>query len=161
DGTVPNPPISELLGFHLTEVEQGRAVFEGLPEFHHYNPIGTVHGGFAATMLDSALGCAIFSTRHSRWVFPGQGSWLPKLAIAITVAVGIVSISWTIHGAYDAFPGLLLRELSPLVEDKANLAPLRLVSFLALAVTAAHFVGRDSRVLRWRAAQLIIRCGQH
>src|SRR5215475_2218983 len=54
DGTVPNPPISELLGFHLTKVEQGRAVFEGLPEFHHYNPIGTVHGGFAATMLDSA-----------------------------------------------------------------------------------------------------------
>src|SRR5262249_48793234 len=69
------------------------------------------------------------------------------------------SISWTIHGAYDAFPGLLLRELSPLVEDKANLAPLRLVSFLALAVTAAHFVGRDSWVLRWRAAPLIMRCG--
>src|SRR5262249_3362086 len=62
DGTVPNPPISELLGFHLTEVEQGRAVFEGIPEFHHYNRIGTVHGGFAATLLDSALGCAIFST---------------------------------------------------------------------------------------------------
>jgi hypothetical protein len=37
DGTVPNPPISELMGFHLTEVEEGRAVFEGLPEFHHYN----------------------------------------------------------------------------------------------------------------------------
>ena len=62
DGTVPNPPISELLGFHLVEAEEGRAVFEGIPAFHHYNPIGTVHGGFAATMLDSALGCAIFST---------------------------------------------------------------------------------------------------
>ena len=37
-------------------------MFEGLPEFRHYNPIGTVHGGFAATLLDSALGCAIFST---------------------------------------------------------------------------------------------------
>ena len=107
------------------------------------------------------IGATAGFSQHSRWVFPGQGSWLPKLAIAITVAVGIVSISWTIHGAYDAFPGLLLRELSPLVEDKSNLAPLRLVSFLALAVTAAHFVGRDSRVLRWRAAQLIIRCGQH
>ena len=107
------------------------------------------------------IGATAGFSQHSRWVFPGQGSWLPKLAIAITVAVGIVSISWTIHGAYDAFPGLLLRELSPLVEDKSNLAPLRLVSFLALAVTAAHFVGRDSRVLRWRVAQLIIRCGQH
>ena len=62
DGTLPQPPISELLGFHLAEAENGRAVFEGLPEFRHYNPIGTVHGGFAATLLDSALGCAIFST---------------------------------------------------------------------------------------------------
>lgn len=67
DGTVPNPLISELLGFHLIEVEQGRAVFEGLPKFHHYNPIGTVHGGFAATLLDSALGCAIIS-RKSGWL---------------------------------------------------------------------------------------------
>ena len=62
NGTQPQPPISELLGFHLIEVEEGRAVFEGLPEYRHYNPIGTVHGGFAATLLDSALGCAIFST---------------------------------------------------------------------------------------------------
>jgi uncharacterized protein (TIGR00369 family) len=61
-GKLPNPPISELLGFHLAEAEKGRAVFEGVPEFRHYNPIGTVHGGFAATLLDSALGCAIFST---------------------------------------------------------------------------------------------------
>jgi hypothetical protein len=107
------------------------------------------------------IGATAGYSRHSRWAFPGQGSWLPKLAIAITVAVGIISISWTIHGAYDAFPGLLLRELSPLVADKSNLAPLRLISFLALAVTVAHFVGRDSGVLRWRVAQLIIRCGQH
>src|SRR5262249_29293797 len=62
EGSGRTPPISELMGFHLTEVDKGRAVFEGLPEFHHYNPIGTVHGGFAATLLDSALGCAIFST---------------------------------------------------------------------------------------------------
>ena len=62
DGTLPQPPISEVLGFHLVEAERGRAAFEGLPEFRHYNPIGTVHGGFTATLLDSALGCAIFST---------------------------------------------------------------------------------------------------
>jgi uncharacterized protein (TIGR00369 family) len=62
DGTLPQPPISELLGFHLIEAEAGRAVFEGVPEFRHYNPIGTVHAGFAATLLDSALGCAVFST---------------------------------------------------------------------------------------------------
>ena len=50
----------------MIEVEPGRAVFEGVPEFRHYNPIGTVHGGFAATLLDSALGCAIFSTLGQR-----------------------------------------------------------------------------------------------
>lgn len=61
-GTLPHPPMSETLGFHLVEVEYGRAVFEGLPQYRHYNPIGTVHGGFAATLLDSALGCAVFTT---------------------------------------------------------------------------------------------------
>src|SRR5262245_48378814 len=61
-GKVPQPPISEVLGFHLVEVKEGFACFEGLPEQRHYNPIGTVHGGLAATLLDSALGCAIFST---------------------------------------------------------------------------------------------------
>lgn len=61
-GTIPQAPIGETLGFHLIEVDPGRAVFEGTPELRHYNPIGTVHGGFAATLLDSALGCAVFST---------------------------------------------------------------------------------------------------
>jgi uncharacterized protein (TIGR00369 family) len=61
-GTVPQAPMCETLGFHLVEVEPGRAVFEGVPEFRHYNPFGVVHGGLAATMLDSALGCAVAST---------------------------------------------------------------------------------------------------
>jgi len=62
EGRVPQPPMCATLGFQLAEVADGFAAFEGLPEFRHYNPIGTVHGGFAATLLDSALGCAIFST---------------------------------------------------------------------------------------------------
>jgi uncharacterized protein (TIGR00369 family) len=61
-GKLPQPPICATLGFHLAEVSDGYARFDGLPELRHYNPIGTVHGGFAATLLDSALGCAIFST---------------------------------------------------------------------------------------------------
>jgi uncharacterized protein (TIGR00369 family) len=63
-GTLPQPPIAELIGFHLIVAEAGRAVFEGVPGLQHYNPIGSVHAGFAATLLDSALGCAIFSTLH-------------------------------------------------------------------------------------------------
>ena len=59
DGTLPKPPIADLLGFDLVEVESGKAVFEGLPEFRHYNPIGTVHGGFALTLMDSCMSCAV------------------------------------------------------------------------------------------------------
>jgi molybdate transport repressor ModE-like protein len=61
-GKLPQPPMCATLGFHLAEVSNGYARFDGEPEFRHYNPIGTVHGGFAATLLDSALGCAIFTT---------------------------------------------------------------------------------------------------
>lgn len=61
-GEFPQPPMCELLGFRLVEVDDGRAVFEGTPGFQHYNPLGVVHGGLAATMLDSALGCAVHST---------------------------------------------------------------------------------------------------
>src|ERR1700676_3561480 len=56
------PPIGALLDFRLVRVEPGRAVFSGTPSEYHYNPIGVVHGGFAATLLDSALGCAVHTT---------------------------------------------------------------------------------------------------
>ena len=62
DGKFPAPPIAQTLGFTLSEVEYGRAVFTGEPQARHYNPIGTVHGGFAMTLLDSALACAIHTT---------------------------------------------------------------------------------------------------
>ena len=61
-GKLPGPPIMELLDFNLTEVEAGRAVFEGVPQFRHYNPLGTVHGGYTATLLDSCMGCAVHTT---------------------------------------------------------------------------------------------------
>ena len=62
EGRLPQAPMCATLGFHLAEALDGYARFDGEPEFRHYNPIGTVHGGFAATLLDSALGCAIFTT---------------------------------------------------------------------------------------------------
>jgi uncharacterized protein (TIGR00369 family) len=68
-GRLPQPPMCATLGFRLVEASEGYARFDGLPEFRHYNPIGTVHGGFAATLLDSSLGCAVFSTmaRGETW----------------------------------------------------------------------------------------------
>jgi uncharacterized protein (TIGR00369 family) len=61
-GQFPAPPISRVLGFRLAEVEEGRAVFAVQPNESHYNPIGVVHGGLLATVLDSAMGCAVHST---------------------------------------------------------------------------------------------------
>lgn len=55
------PPIGRTLGFSLVEVDRGRAVFEGTPDERHYNPMGGVHGGYAATLLDSACGIAVHS----------------------------------------------------------------------------------------------------
>jgi uncharacterized protein (TIGR00369 family) len=59
DGKYPAPPISALLNFTLTEVSEGRAVFRGLPGERHLNPLGGVHGGWAATIMDSALACSV------------------------------------------------------------------------------------------------------
>lgn len=61
-GDLPPPPIAVLLNFRLNEVAEGRAVFVCDPAEYHYNPIGLVHGGLAATLLDSAMGCAVHST---------------------------------------------------------------------------------------------------
>jgi uncharacterized protein (TIGR00369 family) len=61
-GELPRAPISEVLDFILVDVEPGRAVFQGNPRAEHYNPIGSVHGGWMATLLDSCLGCAVHST---------------------------------------------------------------------------------------------------
>jgi uncharacterized protein (TIGR00369 family) len=55
------PPIAETLDFNLAEVDAGRAVFVGIPSPRAYNPIGVIHGGYAATLLDSACGCAVHS----------------------------------------------------------------------------------------------------
>ena len=62
NGELPQPPMAHLMGIHLAEVEHGKAVFKGTPAECHYNTLGTVHGGFAATLLDSATGCAVHST---------------------------------------------------------------------------------------------------
>lgn len=71
------PPIGTLMDFALVEIEEGRAVFEGEPSESVYNPMGTVHGGYAATLLDSACGIAV----HSR-LAAGQAYTTIELKIA-------------------------------------------------------------------------------
>jgi uncharacterized protein (TIGR00369 family) len=60
-GEFPPPPMARLMNIHISQVEKGRVVFEGTPAEYHYNPLGVVHGGMAATLLDSALGCCVNS----------------------------------------------------------------------------------------------------
>ena len=61
DGRLPAAPIAATLGFRLVEVEPGRALFEGETGPHLLNPLGSVHGGWALTLIDSATGCALHS----------------------------------------------------------------------------------------------------
>jgi len=87
DGKYPAPPIAGLLNFTLLEVGEGRAVFVGLPSERHLNPLGGVHGGWTAAIMDSALACCVqttlqkgeayttaeFKVNLTRPIMPGMG----------------------------------------------------------------------------------------
>ncbi|MPT48364.1 MAG: PaaI family thioesterase [Sphingobium sp.] len=81
-----NPPIGETLEFYLVELERGRVVFEGSPSRKVFNPIGSVHGGYAATLLDSACGCAVHSSLPA-----GQGYTTLELKVSYHRALGETS----------------------------------------------------------------------
>jgi uncharacterized protein (TIGR00369 family) len=87
DGRFPAAPIAALIGFRLTRADPGLVTFESTPEFRHYNPIGTVHGGFMATLLDSCMACAVQTT-----LAPGQGYTSLEIKVnfvrALTEAAG-------------------------------------------------------------------------
>jgi len=80
-GELPYPPIAETLDFALVEVGPGKAVFQGTPQFMHYNPLGSVHGGWYATLLDSALGCAVHTMMPA-----GRGYTTAELGVNIVRA---------------------------------------------------------------------------
>ena len=81
-GELPAPPIGKTLDFMLIEVSEGRAVFQGTPGFAHYNPLGSVHGGWYAALLDSALGCAVHTTMP-----PGRGYTTAELSVNLVRAL--------------------------------------------------------------------------
>jgi uncharacterized protein (TIGR00369 family) len=69
EGTLPAPPIQQTLGFRLLEVERGYTVFAGDPKFEYYNPLGSVHGGYTAALLDSCMACAVHSTLEAGYSY--------------------------------------------------------------------------------------------
>lgn len=89
DGRIPAPPIARLMNIRLVEVERGRAVFDMTPDESHYNPLGMVHGGVAATILDSAMGCALHA-----WLEPDDRYTTVEMKVnylkAMTTATGRV-----------------------------------------------------------------------
>jgi uncharacterized protein (TIGR00369 family) len=82
-GELPYPPIAQTLDFLLIEASEGRAVFQGTPGPAHLNPLGTIHGGWYATLLDSALGCAVHT------MLPvGRGYTTAELGVNLVRAIG-------------------------------------------------------------------------
>lgn len=82
-GELPYPPIAKTLDFQLLEVSEGRAVFQGTPGPAHLNPMGGIHGGWYATLLDSALGCAVHTMMPA-----GRGYTTAELGINLVKAIG-------------------------------------------------------------------------
>jgi uncharacterized protein (TIGR00369 family) len=83
NGDLPFAPISQTLDFLLVEVGEGRAVFQGTPGPAHLNPLGTIHGGWYATLLDSALGCAVHTMLPA-----GRGYTTAQLGVNLVRAIG-------------------------------------------------------------------------
>jgi uncharacterized protein (TIGR00369 family) len=81
-GELPFPPIARTLDFQLLEVDAGRALFQGTPGPDHFNPMGGIHGGWYATLLDSALGCAVHTMMP-----PGRGYTTAGLSVNLVKAV--------------------------------------------------------------------------
>jgi uncharacterized protein (TIGR00369 family) len=81
-GELPYPPIARTLSFQLVEVGEGRAVFQGTPGADHLNPMGTVHGGWYATLLDSALGCAVHTLMPA-----GRGYTTAELGVNLVKSI--------------------------------------------------------------------------
>jgi uncharacterized protein (TIGR00369 family) len=82
-GELPFPPISRTLSFQLLEVDAGRALFQGTPGPDHFNPMGGIHGGWCATLLDSALGCAVHTMMPA-----GRGYTTAELGVNLVKAIG-------------------------------------------------------------------------
>lgn len=82
-GELPQAPISRTLDFLLVEVEQGRAVFQGKPGPGQFNPMGGIHGGWYATLLDSALGCAVHTMMPA-----GRAYTTAELGVNLVKAIG-------------------------------------------------------------------------
>lgn len=89
-GDIAHPPIGKTLGYHLDTVEDGRVVFRGTPTFSTLNPMGTVHGGWYGTLLDSAMACAVM-TKVPRGSFYTTLEYKVNITRAIPIGADILA----------------------------------------------------------------------
>ncbi len=82
-GDIPYAAIAKTLDFTVIEISEGRAVFQGTPGPAHLNPLGTIHGGWYATLLDSAMGCAVHTMMPV-----GRGYTTAELGVNLVRAIG-------------------------------------------------------------------------
>ena len=95
-GKISRPPISALMAYTLDEVEEGRVVFRGKPEFQHTNPMGGVHGGWYGTLLDSCMSCAVMTKTPKGSVYTTV-EYKVNLTGAIPVGGEILATGFTDH----------------------------------------------------------------
>jgi len=122
------------------------------PEGHvwYFNPLAWQF----VFIVGAALGFSGRDDRQwSRWTTP-----VMPLAVVVVAAALVIKLSWTIHGIWDPFPGLLLKELWPV--NKNNLAPIRVIPFFAAVAVVAATVPAGAAILRSSAAKPLVLCGQ-
>lgn len=152
--------VHRLLPFAVSALLYGATLFWGWTP--HTYPAGApwFFNPLAWQFLFVIGATAGFSRITGVWPFPA-GPWFRALAIAVAGFCALLSLDWTIHWLYDPFPLVLAKQLWTYTLDKTDLTPLRLIDFLAIAVTTMTFVKPASRFLRAAWARPLIVCGQH
>jgi len=96
NGTISSPPIGGVLNYHLDQVEPGKVVFRGTPQFAHTNPLGTLHGGWYGTLLDSCMACAVM-TRVPKGSIYTTLEYKVNLVRGIPIGTEIIATGITDH----------------------------------------------------------------
>lgn len=152
--------VHRLLPFAVSGILYGATLFWGWTP--HTYPAGApwYFNPLAWQFLFVTGATAGYSRVTGLWPFPSR-LWFRVLAVGIAGFCAVVSLDWTIHWLYDPFPVFLAKQLWTHTLDKTNLAPLRLVDFLAVAATTMIFVKSNNRFLPMKWARPLIVCGQH
>jgi len=96
DGTIPRPPIARVLNYDLVEVLDGEITFIGTPEFDHTNPMGTLHGGWYGTVLDSCMACAVM-TKVPKGSMYTTLEYKVNITRSIPIGMKVAARGWVQH----------------------------------------------------------------